>query len=216
MAVDGISTAPAGIAAARGTLVVPRKGKSTHLIGAVIALVVLFVIIAAPVLSPYPPDKISLSARLAAPACSISSAPMRSGAICSHGWSSARASCGIAFAIVIISTVIGSIIGCLSGVVGGIVDTAIMRLMDVFLALPALILAMALAAALGPSLFNAMLAVAVVRVPAYVRLARGANAVAAQPHLCEGIAQLWRLARLSAALAHIAQCAVTHHRAGNA
>jgi peptide/nickel transport system permease protein len=75
--------------------------------------------------------------------------------------------------IVLISTAIGVLIGCFSGVVGGRVDTAIMRLMDVVLALPALVLAMALAAALGPSLFNSMLAVAIVRIPAYVRLARG-------------------------------------------
>ncbi|TGV76204.1 ABC transporter permease subunit, partial [Mesorhizobium sp. M00.F.Ca.ET.158.01.1.1] len=129
---------------------------------------------AAPLLAPYPPDNISLAARLAAPSPQHLFGTDEVGRdLFSRVLFGARASCGIAFAIVIISTFIGSIIGCLSGVVGGIVDTAIMRLMDVFLALPALILAMALAAALGPSLFNAMLAVAVVRVPAYVRLARG-------------------------------------------
>jgi peptide/nickel transport system permease protein len=74
---------------------------------------------------------------------------------------------------VLISMSIGVLIGCLSGVLGGRIDTGIMRLMDVVMALPALVLAMALAAALGPSLFNSMLAVAVVRIPAYVRLARG-------------------------------------------
>nr|WP_318012456.1 MULTISPECIES: D,D-dipeptide ABC transporter permease [unclassified Mesorhizobium] len=150
------------------------KGSPLTLIGAAIALMVLFVIMAAPLLAPYPPDKISLSARLAAPSLQHLFGTDEVGRdLFSRVLFGARASCGIAFAIVIISTVIGSIIGCLSGVIGGMVDTAIMRLMDVFLALPALILAMALAAALGPSLFNAMLAVAVVRVPAYVRLARG-------------------------------------------
>jgi peptide/nickel transport system permease protein len=52
------------------------------------------------------------------------------------------------------------------------VDNLIMRLMDVMLALPTLVLALALAAALGPSLVNALLAVAVVRLPAYVRFSR--------------------------------------------
>ena len=84
----------------------------------------------------------------------------------------ARASCGTAFAIVLLSTVTGSIVGCLSGIMGGVADTVIMRLTDVFLALPALILAMALTATLGPSLTNALLAIAIVRIPAYVRLAR--------------------------------------------
>ena len=55
---------------------------------------------------------------------------------------------------------------------GGI-DTAIMRVMDVLLSFPAFVMAMALAAALGPDLTNAMLAIAVVRIPFYVRLARG-------------------------------------------
>ncbi|MBX8827825.1 ABC transporter permease subunit, partial [Ochrobactrum sp. SFR4] len=84
----------------------------------------------------------------------------------------ARASCGAAFMIVLISMSIGVLIGCLSGVLGGRIDTGIMRLMDVVMALPALVLAMALAAALGPSLFNSMLAVAVGRLPPYCCLAR--------------------------------------------
>src|SRR3546814_5125188 len=60
-----------------------------------------------------------------------------------------------------------------SGVVGGRVDSVIMRAMDVVLSVPSLVLTMALAAALGPSLFNAMLAITIVRIPFYVRLARG-------------------------------------------
>ncbi|RWE45213.1 MAG: D,D-dipeptide ABC transporter permease [Mesorhizobium sp.] len=175
MAADGIVISPRPASRLRvGRLWYRVKESPLTLIGAAIALAVLFVIMAAPLLAPYPPDKISLAARLAAPSLQHLFGTDEVGRdLFSRVLFGARASCGIAFAIVIISTFIGSIIGCLSGVVGGIVDTAIMRLMDVFLALPALILAMALAAALGPSLFNAMLAVAVVRVPAYVRLARG-------------------------------------------
>lgn len=68
---------------------------------------------------------------------------------------------------------IGSLLGCLSGVMGGRADAIIMRVMDVMLSIPSLVLTMALAAALGPSLFNAMLAIAIVRIPFYVRTARG-------------------------------------------
>lgn len=75
--------------------------------------------------------------------------------------------------VVAIAGMIGSLLGCLSGVLGGRADAIIMRIMDIMLSIPSLVLTMALAAALGPSLFNAMLAIAIVRIPFYVRLARG-------------------------------------------
>lgn len=67
-----------------------------------------------------------------------------------------------------------------SGVLGGRADAIIMRIMDIMLSIPSLVLTMALAAALGPSLFNAMLAIAIVRIPFYVRLARGQALVVRQ------------------------------------
>lgn len=144
------------------------------LAGLAIAALVLMVIVAAPMVAPYPPDRIALIARLRPPSTAHLFGTDEVGRdIFSRVLFGARASCGTAFAIITLSTVSGAVIGCLSGVVGGAVDTVVMRLMDVALALPALILAMALAAALGPSLFNAMLAIAIVRIPAYVRLARG-------------------------------------------
>lgn len=75
--------------------------------------------------------------------------------------------------VVAIAGMMGSLLGCLSGVLGGRADAIIMRIMDIMLSIPSLVLTMALAAALGPSLFNAMLAIAIVRIPFYVRLARG-------------------------------------------
>ena len=71
------------------------------------------------------------------------------------------------------SCLAGGLLGCLSGIIGGRFDSLIMRLMDIMLSVPSLVLIMALAAALGPSLFNAMLAITLVRIPFYVRLARG-------------------------------------------
>lgn len=143
-------------------------------VGLLITLLVLVMIVAAPYLAPFPPDKIALSERLVGPSMKHFFGTDEVGRdILSRVIFGSRASCGIAFAIVIVSSVLGTILGCLSGVVGGVVDKIIMRVMDVFLALPALVLAMAVAAALGPSLINAMTAVAIVRVPAYVRLARG-------------------------------------------
>lgn len=68
---------------------------------------------------------------------------------------------------------IGSLLGYLSGVLGGHANATIMRIADIMPSIPPLVLTMTLAAALGPSLFNAMLAVAIVRVPFCVRLAWG-------------------------------------------
>jgi dipeptide transport system permease protein len=66
------------------------------------------------------------------------------------------------------------IIGLVSGYVGGIVDTIIMRVMDTILSFPSLLLALVLVAILGPSLTNAMIAIAIVQQPHYVRLTRAA------------------------------------------
>ena len=78
-------------------------------------------------------------------------------------------------AIVVTNTAVGAglIIGGVAGYVGGRVDNVLMRITDMFLAFPALVLALAIAAALGPSLNNAVLAVAVVWWPWYARLIRG-------------------------------------------
>lgn len=67
----------------------------------------------------------------------------------------------------------GTLVGLIAGYLGGLVDEALMRVTDIFLAFPALILAMAIAGALGPSLNNAMIAIAVVTWPVYARLVRG-------------------------------------------
>ena len=87
-----------------------------------------------------------------------------------HG---ARASLVPAFAVVLVAGLAGSAAGLVGGYLGGWTDELIMRLTDVFLAVPALVLAMAIATALGPSAENAALAVILVWWPSYARLARG-------------------------------------------
>lgn len=87
-----------------------------------------------------------------------------------HG---ARPSVAAALGIVAIGAGFGLLIGALSGMLAGWVDTVIMRLTDIVMALPGLVVALALTAALGPSLFNAVVALGVLSVPAYVRVARG-------------------------------------------
>ena len=86
--------------------------------------------------------------------------------------SGARLSLIVAIAVAGLASVSGTFVGLIAGYVGGLADEALMRVTDVFLAFPSLILAMAIAGALGPSLVNAIVAIAVVSWPVYARLVR--------------------------------------------
>jgi dipeptide transport system permease protein len=76
--------------------------------------------------------------------------------------------------VVAVALVVGVVVGVLAGYFGGLLDTIVMRVMDIILAFPSLLLALALVAILGPGLTNAMIAIAIVQQPHYVRLARAA------------------------------------------
>ncbi len=89
----------------------------------------------------------------------------------------ARLSLIIGAAVVALSLTIGTCLGLLAAFLGGVVDIVIMRVMDVLLVFPSLLLAIVVVAILGPGLTNAMLAVAVVLLPAYVRLSRASALV---------------------------------------
>jgi len=84
----------------------------------------------------------------------------------------ARVSLPVAFVAVAVGLFAGGLIGLVSGYAGGIADLLLMRLVDALLAFPGLILAIAVVAALGPGLRNAMIAIGIVAVPAYTRLTR--------------------------------------------
>lgn len=86
-----------------------------------------------------------------------------------HG---ARHSIPIAVAVVAFAVAIGASLGALAGFLGGIVDTVIMRMVDVTLSFPPMLLAMAVAASLGPGLENAAIAMVIVWWPVYARLMR--------------------------------------------
>ena len=84
----------------------------------------------------------------------------------------ARLSLFVGVIVVTISLAVGIFLGITAGYLGGFYETVIMRLMDIMLAMPSLLLAMAIVAILGPSLRNAILAIAVIQLPHYVRLTR--------------------------------------------
>jgi len=85
----------------------------------------------------------------------------------------ARLSLMIGLSTVTFAIIIGTILGALAGYFGGWVDNIIMRVMDVLLAFPSLLLAIAIVTVLGPGLINALLAIGIVSIPAYARVVRG-------------------------------------------
>lgn len=84
----------------------------------------------------------------------------------------ARVSVGLGFLVTLFSMVIGTLIGILSGFKGGSTDSAIMRIMDIIMSLPSILLAIVVVAILGPNMLNAVIAVSIIKVPNFVRLVR--------------------------------------------
>jgi peptide/nickel transport system permease protein len=85
----------------------------------------------------------------------------------------ARQSLPIALAVVAAAALIGTVLGALAGLVRGFIESALMRLVDVTMSVPSMILAMAITASLGPGLVNAAIAMVLVTWPLYARLMHG-------------------------------------------
>jgi peptide/nickel transport system permease protein len=136
----------------------------------VVALCAVF----APWIAPYDPLAQALGSRLEPPSAGHWLGTDQLGRdILSRLLYGSRISLVIGVVVVASAGILGTSVGLVAGYAGGFVDEALMRLTEVFLAFPALILAMAIAGALGPSLTNAIIALAVVTWAIYARLARG-------------------------------------------
>ena len=150
------------------------KRSPLTMVGLILVVLVLIVVIFAPVFATHDPNAIDLRARLAPPSMAHFFGTDEVGRdIYSRILFGGRQSIAVGFFGVFLAGLTGTVLGALSGLIGGRTDTVIMRLMDVVLSVPSLALILALAAALGPSLVNAALAIAIVRIPFYVRLVRG-------------------------------------------
>lgn len=147
-------------------------------IGLGILGVIVLCSLIAPILTPYNPTQVDISQKFLGPSLHHWFGTDEVGRdILTRILYGARISLGVGITVIIMASIIGILIGTISGYFGGVIDVIIMRIMDMVMAFPTLILAMALAAALGPSLQNAMLAIAIVKIPVYVRLARGESLV---------------------------------------
>lgn len=142
--------------------------------GIIILAVMVMMSLCADVLAPFDPIRLSLAERLQPPGPSHWFGTDEMGRdILSRIMFGARISLRIGFVVILIAGGMGSIIGAVAGYYGGHVDNIVMRVMDVILSFPSLVLAMALAAAMGPSLNTAIVAVAFVMIPKFARLVRG-------------------------------------------
>lgn len=99
----------------------------------------------------------------------------------------ARVTLTIVALVAAIVAPLGLLVGTVSGFMGGLVDTVLMRITDVFLAFPSLVLALAFAAALGPGIVNAVIAISLTAWPPYARLARAETAAIARSDFISAI-----------------------------
>lgn len=146
----------------------------TGVIGVLIIMTIIFIAIFAHLIAPHDPLKIDLSKKFLPPSTVYFFGTDDLGrdifSRCLYG---IRISFSISISVLAFAVVFGTVFGSISGFFSSIIDNIFMRITDIFLAFPALILAMAIAATLGASLFNAMIAVMVVWWPWYARIVRG-------------------------------------------
>lgn len=148
-------------------------GNGPACVGLAVALLLAVVAAAAPWLAPFDPMEQHLAQRLSAPdAVHWLGTDELGRDILSRLIYGARTSARIIALITLTVPPTGLLIGCIAGFGGGWVDLLLMRVTDVFLAFPRLVLALALVAALGPGLDHAVLAIALAAWPPYARLAR--------------------------------------------
>jgi peptide/nickel transport system permease protein len=143
-------------------------------VGIVIVLITVFAALAGPFLTPYDPSSQELARRLEAPSLAHPLGLDELGRdILSRLLQGARISLMVGMAVVSVSSVAGMLFGSIAGYFGGRVDDVISRVIDVLMAFPGILLAIALVAVLGPSLVNVVLALSVIGWVGYARLVRG-------------------------------------------
>ena len=141
--------------------------------GLIVMLIFVLTAALAPVLAPYDPIAQTLVDRRQPPSSQYLLGTDDLGRdILSRIIYGTRKSLQVGIVSVSLAIVLGAVIGALSGYLGGWFDTLVMRLMDIMLAFPALLLAIAIVTILGPGLLNMLYAIAIVSIPAYARIVR--------------------------------------------
>ncbi|MEH7793375.1 ABC transporter permease [Bacillus safensis] len=142
-------------------------------IGSVIVFLFLILAIFAPLIAPYGINEQSLGERFSAPSAAHWFGTDDFGRdIFSRVVHGARISLWVGFFSVLGSVILGTLLGLIAGYGGRVLDAVISRLFDILLAFPSILLAIAIVSILGPSLQNALIAIAIINVPTFGRLVR--------------------------------------------
>ncbi|KMK74450.1 nickel transporter permease [Alkalihalobacillus pseudalcaliphilus] len=152
-----------------------RKNRAA-MFGGILVLLFIIVAIIGPYFTPYDPGQTNYQVKLAPPSADHWFGTDHHGRdIFSRIIHGMGITLMIGFASVFASAIIGTTIGIVSGYYGGRLDNFIMRIMDVLLAFPGILLALAIVSVLGPSIENVIIAVAIFSVPVFARIARGST-----------------------------------------
>jgi len=180
------SPVPVGLAMPRAAVPGARRAGPRWLsqrpllvVGLALVLAIVLVAILAPLLPLRDPNVTAPARRLAAPGVggSLLGTDQLGRDLLSRLIWGARVSIAVAGVAAAVAFVLGGAIGLVAGYYGGLVDTVLMRLIDILMAFPYVLLAIALVAALGPGLLNALIAIAIVNVSFYARGVRSATLV---------------------------------------
>ena len=163
------------------------RGRKSGMVGLFIVIALILMAIFAPLIAPYPPNEVLIGKEDVGPredpcihilGCDESKPQHIMGTDgnvrdeFSRIVYGARVSLTLGFFTVTLALIVGTAIGALAGNAGGWLDNVLMRIMDVILGFPSLLLAIAIVAVLGPGLQNALIAIAIVSIPAYARVTR--------------------------------------------
>lgn len=142
--------------------------------GAIVLLILVVVAIAAPLLAPHAPNAVSLANYRKPPSLAYPLGTDAQGRdVLSRLMYAARISLSVGFVAVSIYVAIGTVLGGLAGFFGGWVDTVIMRVADMVLSFPSIIVIITIVSILGPSILNVMLVIGLMGWPPIARLVRG-------------------------------------------
>ncbi|MBH0332407.1 diguanylate cyclase [Brevibacillus brevis] len=152
-----------------------RKNKLA-MVGGCIVIFYIAIALLAPFIAPHDPYEIDLVNKLKPPSSEHWMGTDDKGRdVLSRLLYGTQLSMSVGFVAVFIGAFFGIILGLLSGYYGGWVDTVISRIIDVLLAFPGILLSLAIVSALGPSLFNVMIAVGIFSIPVFARIVRGST-----------------------------------------
>jgi len=195
-----IASLPAARPSRGPTAILLRKlfGRKVVLAGTVVLAVLALAALAAPWLTPYDPMALKVLDRLQSPRAAHWFGTDELGRdIYARTLYGARVTLTIVVLVSVVVAPIGLGVGTVAGYLGGWIDIALMRVTDIFLAFPRLVLALAFAAALGPGIDNAVIAISLTAWPPYARIARSETLAIARSDFIQAVvlqgASTWRI-----------------------